>query len=118
MALTRKMLKAMGIEDEKADEIIEAHAETVDAHRKSAVKRRLTRSFRLICKSAPPSGRALHSYPMVLPVGLEPTTFRSGGERSDPLSYGAGKTCYYKFGGMSCGECGRVLKSGRLRELA
>lgn len=31
MALTRKMLKAMGIEDEKADEIIEAHAETVDA---------------------------------------------------------------------------------------
>jgi len=31
MALTRKMLKAMGIEDEKADEIIEAHAETVSA---------------------------------------------------------------------------------------
>jgi hypothetical protein len=31
MALTRKMLKAMGIEDEKIDEIIEAHAETVDA---------------------------------------------------------------------------------------
>ncbi len=31
MALTRKMLKAMGIEDEKADEIIEAHAETVEA---------------------------------------------------------------------------------------
>lgn len=31
MALTRKMLKAMGIEDEKADEIIEAHAETVAA---------------------------------------------------------------------------------------
>ncbi len=86
MAHTRKMLKAMGIEDEKADEIIEAHAETMDVHRKSAVKRRLTRSFRLICKSAPPSGRALHSYPMVLPVGLEPTTFRSGGERSDPLS--------------------------------
>ena len=26
---------------------------------------------------------------MVTPVGLEPTTFRSGGERSDPLSYGA-----------------------------
>ena len=31
MALTRKMLRAMGIEDEKADEIIDAHAETVDA---------------------------------------------------------------------------------------
>jgi hypothetical protein len=31
MALTRKMLRAMGIEDDKADEIIEAHAETVDA---------------------------------------------------------------------------------------
>lgn len=30
MALTRKMLKAMGIEDEKADEIIEAHVETVN----------------------------------------------------------------------------------------
>lgn len=31
MALTRKMLKAMGIEEEKIDQIIEAHAETVDA---------------------------------------------------------------------------------------
>lgn len=30
MALTRKMLKAMSIEDEKIDQIIEAHAETVD----------------------------------------------------------------------------------------
>lgn len=31
MALTRKMLKAMGIEDEKIDQIIEAHTETTDA---------------------------------------------------------------------------------------
>lgn len=31
MALTRKMLKAMGIEEEKIDQIIEAHAETTDA---------------------------------------------------------------------------------------
>ena len=31
MALTRKMLKAMGIEEDKIDQIIEAHAETVDA---------------------------------------------------------------------------------------
>ena len=31
MALTRKMLKAMGIEDEKIDQIIEEHAETVNA---------------------------------------------------------------------------------------
>lgn len=31
MALTRKMLRAMGIEDEKIDQIIEAHTETVDA---------------------------------------------------------------------------------------
>ena len=30
MALTRKMLKAMGIEDEKIDQIIEAHTETTD----------------------------------------------------------------------------------------
>lgn len=30
MALTRKMLKAMGIEEEKIDQIIDAHAETVD----------------------------------------------------------------------------------------
>ena len=30
MALTRKMLKAMGIEEDKIDQIIEAHAETVD----------------------------------------------------------------------------------------
>lgn len=30
MALTRKFLKAMGIEDEKIDQIIDAHAETVD----------------------------------------------------------------------------------------
>ena len=31
MAFTRKMLKAMGIEDEKIDEIIDAHREVVDA---------------------------------------------------------------------------------------
>lgn len=31
MALTRKMLKAMGIDDDKIDQIIEAHSETVDA---------------------------------------------------------------------------------------
>lgn len=31
MALTRKMLKAMAIDEEKIDQIIEAHAETVDA---------------------------------------------------------------------------------------
>lgn len=31
MALTRKMLKAMGIEDEKIEQIIDAHAETTDA---------------------------------------------------------------------------------------
>lgn len=30
MALTRKMLKAMSIEDDKIEQIIEAHAETVD----------------------------------------------------------------------------------------
>ncbi|WP_337379208.1 Clp protease N-terminal domain-containing protein [Parolsenella catena] len=30
MALTRKMLKAMGIEDEKVDQIIEEHVESVD----------------------------------------------------------------------------------------
>ncbi|MBR5678682.1 MAG: hypothetical protein IKX20_11190 [Paludibacteraceae bacterium] len=30
MAVTRKMLKAMGIEDEKIEQIIEAHSETVD----------------------------------------------------------------------------------------
>lgn len=30
MALTRKMLKAMGIEEEKIDQIVEAHTETVD----------------------------------------------------------------------------------------
>lgn len=31
MALTRKFLKAMGIEDEKVDQIIEAHSESIDA---------------------------------------------------------------------------------------
>lgn len=31
MSLTRRMLKAMGIEDEKIDEIITAHTDTVDA---------------------------------------------------------------------------------------
>lgn len=34
MALTRKMLKAMGIEDEKIDQIIEAHTETVESLKK------------------------------------------------------------------------------------
>lgn len=31
MALTRKMLKAMGIEEDKIEQIIDAHAETVDS---------------------------------------------------------------------------------------
>lgn len=31
MAVTRKLLKAMGIEDDKIEQIIEAHTETVDA---------------------------------------------------------------------------------------
>ena len=31
MSMTRKMLKAMGIEEEKIDQIIEAHSETVDS---------------------------------------------------------------------------------------
>lgn len=31
MSLTRKMLKAMGIEEEKIEQIIDAHTETVDA---------------------------------------------------------------------------------------
>ena len=34
MSLTRKMLKAMGIEEEKIEQIIEAHSETVDALKK------------------------------------------------------------------------------------
>lgn len=34
MALTRKMLKVMGIEDEKIDEIIDAHTESTDALKK------------------------------------------------------------------------------------
>lgn len=36
MALTRKMLKAMGIEEEKIEQIIEAHTETVDALKEKA----------------------------------------------------------------------------------
>lgn len=36
MALTRQMLKAMGIEDEKIDQIIESHAESVDGLKKQA----------------------------------------------------------------------------------
>ncbi len=31
MALTRRMLKALGIEEDKIDEIIEAHSESVEA---------------------------------------------------------------------------------------
>lgn len=41
MSLTRKMLKAMGIEEEKIEQIIEAHTETVDAlkaHKEDADK--------------------------------------------------------------------------------
>lgn len=42
MSLTRKMLKAMGIEDDKIDQIIDAHTETVDGLKdslKSAVEK-------------------------------------------------------------------------------
>ena len=38
MALTRKFLKAMGIEDEKIDQIIEAHTETVSGLKDSLDK--------------------------------------------------------------------------------
>ena len=38
MALTRKMLKAMGIEEEKIEQIIEAHAETVDGLKDDVTK--------------------------------------------------------------------------------
>ena len=38
MALTRKMLKAMGIEDEKIDQIIEAHTETTDGLKEEAAR--------------------------------------------------------------------------------
>ena len=38
MALTRKFLKAMGIEDEKIDQIIEAHTETVSGLKDSLEK--------------------------------------------------------------------------------
>nr|DAG23749.1 MAG TPA: hypothetical protein [Caudoviricetes sp.] len=40
MALTRRSLKAMGIEDEKIDEIIAAHAETVDAYKNGTYKKK------------------------------------------------------------------------------
>ena len=38
MALTRKFLKAMGIEEEKIDQIIEAHTETVSGLKDSLEK--------------------------------------------------------------------------------
>ncbi len=38
MSLTRRMLKAMGIDEEKIDQIIEAHAESVDALKEKAEK--------------------------------------------------------------------------------
>ena len=38
MSLTRKMLKAMGIEDEKIDQIIDAHSETVEALKSDIAK--------------------------------------------------------------------------------
>ena len=50
MSLTRKMLKAMGIEEEKIDQIIDAHSETVeslkasrDAYKEDAEKLKSTR---------------------------------------------------------------------------
>ena len=38
MALTRRALKAMGIEDEKIDEIITMHTETVDGLKADVAK--------------------------------------------------------------------------------
>lgn len=38
MALSRRMLKALGIDDEKIDQIIEAHAETVDGLKEKLAK--------------------------------------------------------------------------------
>ena len=50
MAPARKMLRAMGVEDEKAEEIVEAHAETVTALNASATRPRRGPTRR---KSAP-----------------------------------------------------------------
>ena len=43
MALTRKFLTAMGIEDDKIDEIITAHSETVNALNCQQSKRNWTK---------------------------------------------------------------------------
>ncbi len=40
MALTRKFLAALGIEDDKVDEIIQAHTETVNGLKDEIVKKR------------------------------------------------------------------------------
>lgn len=40
MALTRQMLKAMGIEDDKIDQIIESHTESIDGLKKLAAEYR------------------------------------------------------------------------------
>ncbi len=48
-----------------------------------------TGALRQRCKEKPRVPCALGCIYLVTPVGFEPTTFRSGGERSNPLSYGA-----------------------------
>ena len=88
MALTRKMLRAMGIEDDKADQIIEAHAETVDA---------LRPWIRVFLRSKQRVGQGIprpNCIFMVGATGFEPATLCSQSRCATKLRYAPNSVQY------------------------
>lgn len=100
MALTRKMLKAMGIDDEKIDQIIEAHTETVDALKDERDK------FREKAEQLPDVQKKLDA-------ALKATS----GDESFEVKYNALKEDFDKYKGEVTAKETRSTKEKALREL-
>ncbi len=98
MALTRKMLKAMGIEDEKIDQIIEAHTETVDALKEERDK------YREDAAKLPEIQKK-----------LEAAEKQSSGEDSYKVKYDALKEDYEKYKGEVTAKETRGAKEKAVR---
>lgn len=100
MALTRKMLKAMGIDDEKIDQIIEAHTETVDALKDERDK------FRENAEKLPEVQKK-----------LDAAQKASSGDESFEVKYNALKEDFEKYKGEVTAKETKGAKEKALKEL-
>lgn len=98
MALTRKMLKAMGVEEEKIDQIIEAHTETVDGLKNEAEK------FRADAESLPK-------------VQKELDELKAKGDDGYKKKYEDEHAAFEKYKGEQAAKETKSAKSAAYREL-